>query len=243
MILSGAFGGTKSLFYALAAIMPALFLMGYIYRIDSVEREPRGLLMKLVVGGLLSALGAMILETVLEPALDVVLDSVSASSVISGIAVATMVAVSEEGCKFFFLKRFSWNHPEFNFRFDGVVYAVFVSLGFAAIENVLYVYSYGMEVLFTRALLTVPAHMAFAVYMGMFYGRAKICDVRGQKDACRSSLRLSLLSAIAMHAFYDGTLMAGTDLSFYMFIGFVVLMYVVVYNTVRKESYTDESIY
>ncbi len=84
-----------------------------------------------------------------------------------------VVAVVEEGTKFVFLKLRTWRDPNFNFRFDGIVYAVFVSLGFAAFENINYVLGYGLTVALPRAVLAIPAHMGFAVFMGLFYGRGK----------------------------------------------------------------------
>ena len=90
----------------------------------------------------------------------------TATRVNYGILTAIFVGLIEEGSKFFFLYRFTWKDKAFNYRFDGIVYAVFVSLGFAALENVFYVFNYGTGVALQRALLTIPGHMSFAVYMG-----------------------------------------------------------------------------
>ena len=230
-----------TILYITAAVLPAIVLMSYVYRMDRAEKEPSRLLGILIVGGVLSALAAMFVEIIAETIMQNTLD---VSFTTYQILDATMVGLAEEGCKLFFLKKYSWNSGDFNYRFDGVVYAVFVSLGFAAFENILYVFMYGgLSVALQRAILTVPAHMGFAVYMGIFYGRAKIQDVRGKQAASKVSLWIAYLVAVFLHAFYDGTLMVGTDTSFYLFIGFVVVMYVIVFQTLKKHSQTDESIY
>lgn len=231
-----------TIFYVVAAVLPATILMRYVYRLDRVEKEPKPLLYRLILGGVLAAFMAMLLETVGEAILSGIEESVSNNAF--QIMTATMVGLSEEYAKLHFLKRYSWNNGHFNFRFDGVVYAIFVSLGFAAFENILYVFSYGgIEIALQRAILSIPAHMSFAVYMGIFYGRAKMFDVRGNRGACSRNLWLAYIIAVSLHAFYDGTLMVGTEFSFYLFIGYIILMYTVVFQTLRRQSYLDMSIY
>jgi RsiW-degrading membrane proteinase PrsW (M82 family) len=149
------------------------------------------------------------------------------------------VAVSEEGAKLFFLKKYSWKQPHFNYMFDGIVYSVFVSLGFAAFENLKYVFDYGLSVALSRAFLAVPAHMAFAVFMGIFYGRARWYEGQGHSAAAKSNLALAFLSAVLFHGFYDSCLMVGTALSMAVFAGFVVFMYIFVSRVVKTAAAED----
>ena len=90
-----------------------------------------------------------------------------------------VVAAVEEGSKFFFLYRRTWHDPNFNFRYDAIVYAVFVSLGFAAFENVKYVFNYGLSVALPRAILAIPGHMGFAVFMGFFTAEQNFVQIMG----------------------------------------------------------------
>ena len=123
-----------TIIYVLAAVIPAIFLMWHIYKYDKIEKEPNSLLVKLIFGGVLAGLLAMVLEYAFGQVLDnMYFHSYNAYMV----ATATMVGLSEEFAKMFFLKRFSWKKPDFNYRYDGIVYAVYVSLGFAAFENIL----------------------------------------------------------------------------------------------------------
>ena len=141
--------------------------------------------------------------------------------------------------KYVFLYRRTWNDPNFNFRFDGIVYAVFVSLGFAAYENIRYVLHYGLSVALPRALLAIPGHMSFAVVMGLFYGRARLLANRGELQAAARSRHMGYLSAVVLHGFYDACAMIGTGIATAAFLLFVTLMFTGVFRLVRRESATD----
>ena len=224
-------------FYAAAALLPAIVLLRYIYRHDHIEKEPPALLLRLLLGGVLSAFAAILLETAgmwILPAF-----AEEGSDLYYVFLAFLVVAVSEEGAKLFFLKKYSWHQPAFNYMFDGIVYAVFVSLGFAAFENVKYVFDFGLSVAFSRAFLAVPAHMAFAVFMGIFYGRARCHARRGNGAAAKSNLAAGFISAVLLHGFYDACLMVGTNLSMIVFVGFVIFMYFFVSRVVKTAAAED----
>lgn len=225
-----------SIFVA-AAVLPALVLMKYIYNQDSIESEPAGLLIHLAVVGaasvfpviLLESAGKYILESMLAPS----------GALYSVLLMFLVVAPAEEGCKYFFLKRRTWNHPAFNYQFDGVVYAVFVSLGFAALENVGYVLQFGLSVAITRAIFSVPAHMGFAVLMGSFYGKAKVCQFRGDQKGVIKNQRLGVLTAVMLHGIYNTCLSFNTPVSLMVFIAFVSCMYIVVIHRIKSDAASD----
>ena len=106
-----------------------------------------------------------------------------------------VVAISEEGIKYLLLKYRTWRSPEFNCTFDGVVYAVFLSLGFALWENIHYVLAYGMSTALARAVTAVPGHACFGVFMGTWYGLAKRAALR--KKNGRSLLFRGLYDFVA----------------------------------------------
>ena len=223
-----------------AAILPAVVLLMYVYRKDKVEKEPLGLLGSLLIQGCIAVVLSLIFETIGERLLLNILDPDTQWYWV--VFAFLVVAAVEEGSKFILLKRKTWNNPNFNFRFDGIVYAVFVSLGFAALENIGYVMGYGLSVAPTRALISVPGHMAFAVYMGYYYGRAKWLANYGYQKESKSSLRYSILSAIFIHGFFDACLMIGSALTTTIFLVFVVVTYLRAFLTVRNESKTDAPI-
>ena len=229
-----------SLVYLAAALLPAALLLRYVYRRDTVEKEPAGLLVSLLLMGCLSALCSAVLEGIGEYLLGVFVSS--ASPLYTILLAFLVVAAVEEGTKLLFLKLRSWNHPAFNYRFDGIVYAVFVSLGFAALENVQYVVNYGISVALPRALLAIPGHMSFAVFMGAFYGRARLFANCGRGDEARRSLRAGYLLALLAHGFYDACAMSGTVWASLVFLVFIVLLFSAAYRTLRRESFTDAPI-
>jgi RsiW-degrading membrane proteinase PrsW (M82 family) len=122
----------------LAAVIPAVFLMVKVYRSDRIEKESGYLLRKLVVAGILSTILALIEERVGEWLLSCFVPENTLLYQI--ILYFVIVAIAEESSKYIFLKKRTWDNAEFNCQYDGVVYAVFVSLGFALWENINYVF-------------------------------------------------------------------------------------------------------
>ena len=231
----------ETVIYIAAALIPAFYLLRYVYKKDRIEKEPTKILVSLFLYGVLAAIPAMVLETIAD---ELIMPSLSITNpTIYIIFYALMIGLVEEGCKYYFLYKRTWHEPHFNYLFDGIVYAVFVSLGFAAIENILYVFQYGLGTAALRAVLAVPGHMGFSVFMGIFYGRAKKAHVQGDKSGVSLNLLLAYVSSVFLHAFYDACAMLDTDLSLTIFLVFVVIMYVLVYNIIKKESLKDTSIY
>ena len=230
--------------YILAAVLPAFFLMRYVYNQDHIEKESPVLLLQLTGMGVLAALLSGVLEYLGELLLNTsVSGKLSQDSPAYAILLSFfVVGVIEEGTKLLLLYRRSWRDPNFNYRFDGIVYAVFTSLGFAAFENIKYVMGYGLTVALPRALLAIPGHMSFAVFMGIFYGRAKLCADMGDKRGKRLNLLAGYLIAVFLHGFYDSCAMIGNTLSTVLFIAFVAVMYFVVFRVVKRQAATDEPV-
>lgn len=226
--------------YILAAVLPAVFLMIYVYNQDSIEKEPPGLLWACAGRGVLAALVSIVLEMIGERLLGIsgIQNKVTYTVVLDFVVVAAV----EEGTKYFFMYRRTWNDPNFNYRFDGIVYAVFTSLGFAAFENVKYVFSYGLGVAGSRALLAIPAHMGFSVVFGLFYGRAKKAADYGRNVQKVADLIIGYLLAVFLHGIYDTSAMLHSGTATAAFIGVVAVIYIVIIFIVRREARTDEPV-
>ncbi|MDY3984082.1 PrsW family intramembrane metalloprotease [Dysosmobacter sp.] len=226
--------------YVAAALLPAIVLLRYIYRNDTVEKEPMGLLLQLLGLGVAAALCAGVIEGLAQTVLNRLVDPASPAYVV--LLAFLVVALAEEGAKLFFLRRRTWREPAFNYRFDGIVYAVFVSLGFAAFENVQYILRYGLSVALPRGLLAVPGHMSFAVVMGVFYSQAKFRENRGDKRGCHQALWSGYLAAVSLHGFYDACALIGSGLSTALFLIFVAWMFRMAYRLVKRESAADSPV-
>lgn len=223
--------------YTLAAVLPAAVLLIYVYQHDRVEREPTGLLLSLLWKGVLAALCSIVLETIGQVVLGWL---VTPGTLLHTVLTAFLVvAAVEEGTKFFFLKQRTWYDYNFNYRFDAIVYAVFVSLGFAAFENIKYVFHFGLSVALPRAFLSIPGHMAFAVFMGVYYGRAKMRESRGYRMAAKADLAMAYIVSMLLHGFYDACAMIGTTGATILFIIFVVITYLRMFRLLKKEAAMD----
>ena len=227
--------------YIAAAVIPAAFLMKKIYNMDSYEKEPPQLLKACVIRGVFAALLAIVLEIIGQTAMGMAKITPESKLYVMILAFG-VVAVAEEGAKMFFLYRLTWRDPNFNYRFDGIVYSAFVSLGFAAFENVKYVFSYGLTVALPRAVLAIPGHLAFAIVFGYFYGRARMAANRGQGARAKSNLLTGYLCAVFLHGFYDTCAMTGTTQSTIVFLVFVAIMYIFIIGLVRREARTDTQV-
>lgn len=138
------------------------------------------------------------------------------------------------------LRRNSWYSREFNCQYDGVVYAVFVSLGFALWENISYVMHYGFSTAIIRALTAIPGHTCFGVFMGIFYGIARKYANQGNQERSRLYHILSILVPALLHGAYD--YIASTQTSTWAFVGFIAVMFVFSYMMVVKSAKQDRYI-
>ena len=223
-----------------AAVIPAIVLLIFVYRQDRIEKEPADLLLKLVGFGILSAVLAAVAETVGDLVLDMFVDyNLWIYPVLDAFIV---VAIAEEGFKYLLMKTATWKNPAFNYSFDAIVYAVFTSLGFAAFENIFYVLSYGLGTAFIRAFISVPGHFAFAVVMGFFYSRAKVCEQKKDEKGCELNKLLAVVVPVLCHGFFDALLMSDNEYTGAIFLVFIIIFYVFVFRLLGLEARSDYAI-
>ena len=155
--------------------------------------------MKLIAYGCLIAIPVIVVEL----ALNGITDTDKDTSLIS-IFIKTFigVALAEEGFKWLAVKFKAYNSREFDEIYDIVVYSVFVSLGFAGLENVLYVFVGGFGVAILRAILSVPGHACFGVMMGYYLSRAKVASISNNNGLYVKNIVLSLLIPMLFHTMY-----------------------------------------
>lgn len=214
------------LIYVVAAVLPTFLLMHYADQQPSIHKQPSGMLMVLFGAGVLSALVSLVVEQ-------------TASLLTAGIAVSTFykylwVGIVEEGAKLFFLAKTTWKSPYFETRYDAIIYAVFVSLGFAAFENLKYVFSLGLTVALARAVLSIPAHMAFAVLMGIFYGRAKSASY-SSRPLSYTFAALCYVTPVLLHCAYD----TAASIPTVLFIVIVIIVYLIIFKLLKREALMD----
>ncbi len=215
----------------LVSLAPVVILLTYMWLRDKYEKEPWSMLLKALALGSFSVIPILFVERFLSSFL--IYFSGYSAAFWNAFVVA---AFSEELFKFLFLFILIWRSREFNEKFDGIVYAVFVSLGFAAVENIMYVFQHGYGVALSRAITSVPAHFLFGVSMGYFFGMARFYPRQKKKY-----LALSLLIPIALHGVYDFILMAESPILLIGFIPFIVWMWI--FGMRRMKQLSDTSVF
>lgn len=175
------------------AIAPGIGLCLFIYFRDKFEKEPFKLLRNSFLFGMLSIVPAAIIELIFS----VLGINENQGFFITLIYAFLIVAVAEESCKFFVLKRYVYKKTDFNEPFDGIVYAVMISMGFATLENILYVVQTGIGTAVLRMFTAVPLHAVCAIFMGYFVGRAKFSANKA------GNLFMGIFLAVVIHGLYD----------------------------------------
>jgi RsiW-degrading membrane proteinase PrsW (M82 family) len=215
----------------LASLAPVLIILFYIYFRDKYDKEPLGLLLKALLMGIVIIVPVIFIERML-------MNLMPQSSKVAAAAYHAFVVAgsTEELLKFLALYLLVWKSPSFNEKFDGIVYAVFVSLGFAGVENVLYVMDGGMQTALTRALTAVPAHAIFGITMGYYLGIAHM-----YKELKGPYLARALLVPILLHGIYDFILMVEVGWLLLLFIPYVIVLYVM--GMKKMKAHSDTSIF
>ncbi len=219
-------------------VVPALLLLWYVRKKDMLEPEPPKLVWSLFGLGALSVALAYVLELGLTVLALTGLDEDSlAFELINWFLI---VGLTEEGCKYLMLHLRSWKNPNFNCLYDGMVYAVASSAGFALAENFIYLFRYGVSAMFLRAIISVPSHICFAVFMGTFYSSAKKHQHWGEKGRMRRDLFLALLVPTLAHGLYDFIASgAGGTLGFGVVVVFAAAMFVVCWLLIKRLAEND----
>lgn len=204
----------------IAAIAPAILLLFIIYTIDHHNREPLRLLLRLYLLGMIVTLPILFVELTLQQLnifayFDTDLNNAYEAFIVAGF--------TEELFKWFIVLIFAYRHIAYDEHLDGIIYCVFIGLGFATVENILYVLGGDFTLAITRGILSVPMHMLFAVTMGYYLSLCKFADTLSKKGY---NLLVSLLLPILLHGLYDYLLLSRYRILLLLFIPFVLWMWI-----------------
>lgn len=221
--------------YFAAALLPALVLLGYVRNKERIHRTPWPVIGSILCTGAFSAVLASIIEWICN------LIFRNRTFIGAGNLIYMILAVGlvEEGSKFLFLKDKTWEYPFFKTKYDGIVYSVCVGLGFAILENIKYVFTYGVGIAPMRALTAIPAHLSFAVIMGYFYGRARFYEDMSEHGRAVCSQVLGLICTAVLHGFYDTAAAMNTGKGNLAFLLILLVVYVIIFCLVKHEANTD----
>ena len=218
----------------LLALLPGILIVIYIYKKDTVEKEPWNLIFKLLVFGAISCVPASFMESFIDSAMP---DYPEGSLPYALSMAFVSAAFCEELCKYLFLRFGAWRHPAFGYRFDAIVYGVAVAAGFAILENVLYVMQGGFYTALMRGVMAVPLHCFCGVFMGIFFGAAKQASVKGRSSA--KYTLAALLVPMLIHGIYDTLAFLGNYIATIILLAFVLVLYIISIRAVRQYSRDD----
>lgn len=191
----------------LSALAPVAVALWYIFKKDCAQPEPTKWLAKAFWYGVLSALLSFVFSTPLGAIFGLELDAEVYPSIFDAFADAFLLAaIPEELAKLIMLWVLLRKNPHFDEKFDGIVYGVCIGMGFAGIENVMYLVG-GMEdgswigMGISRALFSIPGHFLFAVLMGYYYSLYYWSIDRSLKAKA-----MILVAPVLAHGLFDGIL-------------------------------------
>lgn len=201
------------------AITPAIIGLGAIYLSDRNDREPLKLLILTFLLGALSVIPSIFVEEILVRI-----------NVFSGVAGAfynafIVAGFTEEYFKRFMVLKVPYKTSYFNEKLDGIVYGVFSALGFATVENIIYVvftYTNNPFIGLYRGVFSVPAHAIFGVTMGYYLSLSRF-DI--DKNRKKKNMRMSLIAPVLLHGVFDFILMANIPELTMLFVPYVIFLW------------------
>ncbi|GGG17360.1 protease PrsW [Lysinibacillus alkalisoli] len=194
-----------------AAIAPGLALFSYFYLRNQMATEPRRTLFHTFIYGLLITFPILFIQYVF------IEEGVISHGFFQDVLFSSTM---EEFFKWFILLITIYNHGEFDDPYDGILYGASISLGFATLENVLYLLTYGLDTAFLRALLPVSSHALFGVVMGYYFGQSKFSPKKGKKTL----IVLALIAPMLLHIIYN-TILTFRGQWLYLIVPFMLFLW------------------
>ncbi|MBU1218948.1 PrsW family intramembrane metalloprotease [Myxococcota bacterium] len=176
-------------------VAPSILLFLFIYTHDE-HPEPKSLIGKILLGGVISAIPVLIFGAIVKGILPGPTDPFGKAMYISFV----LASIPEEFFKMAVVMMIAWKSLSFDEPYDGIVYGTASTLGFATLENILYVAQGGFYFAVIRAVTAIPLHAFCGVIMGYFIGRAKFSK---STNSISLFLFFGLLIPILLHGFYD----------------------------------------
>ncbi len=225
------------------AALPVIIILLLVYSKDK-NKEPLSLLIKLFLSGFVSCGLTLLITELLSLWFPFMQGDISNKSLIQLALYAFLgVALVEEFSKWIMTHLVGYQNREFDELYDGMIYAIFVSLGFAFLENIIYVTkTSSLNVALLRAVSAVPSHACDAIFMGYYLSVAKHFGIKKEKDKERKYILLSIFFPALLHGIYDFCLMSGYKIFMTIFSAFIIFLYVVSVKKLKRLSTYNKKI-
>lgn len=218
-------------FFVGIAVFPVFFIIRYVYKKDK-DREPTSFLVKLFFSGTLITIPILIVESVFM----FIFSSESSNLLHLLFSMLIGVAFVEEFFKWIVVYKVSFNEKHFDSYYDSIVYAIFVSLGFALVENIIYVLSNGIGTGLLRAVTAIPLHASCGLIMGYFIGYAKQNHLHNNIKEQNKNLIFSILFPILLHGIYNFLMLSNVLLLQLLGFVLVIIMNILLFIKIKKIS-------
>lgn len=209
------------------AIAPSIAFIIFFYYRDRYEKEPWLLLWKCFGLGALSIIIASTFEKIFLPFFYSPEETGNLLSLFIG--AFFVVGLSEEFSKYIVLRYYAWPKSDFNEPYDGIIYSVVISLGFATVENISYVLTHGITVGLIRTITAIPGHVFFGVIMGYFVGLAHF-----NKKRRKALLASGFFGAVVAHGVYNFLILSGSWIGFYLFVFLLIMGWIFLFYATDK---------
>ncbi|WP_077299645.1 glutamic-type intramembrane protease PrsW [Virgibacillus pantothenticus] len=210
-----------------AGVAPALALMSFFYLKDRFT-EPLTLIARNFILGMLLVFPIMFIQYVFQA------ESIVNSPVMESFL---LVGLLEEFFKWFIFMYAIYHHSEFDAHYDGIVYAVAISLGFATLENILYLFTNGINYAFIRAFFPVSSHALFGVIMGYYFGKAKIFSAHKRRN-----IFFAFLIPYLLHGTYHYILTVVSSNWIIALVPFMIGLWLVALHRMKVANMTHSSL-
>lgn len=210
------------------SIIPVLVILKLIYEMGEVKKQPWWILLILFGCGILSWILVKIVSNLLGN--DIYKSQMEVATLIgdSGFFLVSfgIIAIIEELSKFIIVNIMCFKNKYFKNPYDAIMYATCISLGFAFIENIMYVMNYGISVALSRALFSIPSHACFGIVMGYYLGLSRVCRDNKINNDSLVMKYCAFFIPFLFHGFFDFLLNFDDEIIHIVFIIYVFLMYV-----------------
>lgn len=211
-----------------AAISPAVAIMTFIYLSKKIELEPLPLIVRMFIIGVIMVFPIMFIQYAFEA------ESIFQSPLLKSFFLAGLM---EEFFKWFFLLFVAYQHSAFDHHYDGIIYAVAISLGFATIENIIYLFANGIEIAMLRAIFPVSSHALFGIIMGYYIGKAKFTNAH--PTFC---LFFALMIPVSLHTLYDYIITVREQTWLYWITPFMIVLWVIGFRKIQAANKHHEEL-
>lgn len=225
----------KSVALVLLAVLPAILIATFVYKKDK-NKEPLSMMVILFCFGIISSLAVITISYLLEYIFPVLAKDTQVMSLFElFIKTFIEIALIEELCKWLVVYFMGYNNKLFDETYDVIIYAVFVTLGFATFENVIYVLenkTFGVAI--QRALLSIPGHVAYGIFMSYYLCLARIGKLKNNRKEEKKCIVKSIIVPTIFHGIFDFCLFTGKTIFIVIFIAFVVTLFFMAFQILRE---------